>query len=147
MAEKEFKLLGFNFYKFQIERNPTFEGKIPNIESNIDIKSIEKHKFDLIKEEPLKIDFLFNLKYKELGKLEMSGSLIIMFDEKTQKQVLEEWKDKKLPNNIRLIILNIILQKSSLKALQLEEEIGLPLHVNMPRLSLEDPNAGLKQQS
>jgi len=136
-TNREIKLLGFNFIKLSVEKNPEFKGN-HSIESNIDIKSIEKHKIELLKDEAVKVNFNFVLNYKELGKVEIFGDLLLMLDEKTKKEVLEEWKDKKLPNNIRVLILNIILQKSSLKALQLEEELGLPFHMQMPRLSLED---------
>ena len=133
--KKELKLLGFNFTKFLAQKNPDFKGNL-EIVSNINIISLEKQKLEIIKEEAVKIDFNFTLDYKELGKIEILGNLLIMFDTKTQKQVLEEWKDKKLPNDIRLAILNIILQRSSLKALQLEEELGLPLHIQLPRLKM-----------
>jgi hypothetical protein len=135
---KEIKLLGFNFTKLLVEKNPNFKGT-HSIESNIDLKSIEKHKLELLREEAVKVVFNFVLNYKELGKVEIAGDLLLLLDEKTKKQVLDEWKDKKLPNDIRLIILNIILQKSSLKALQLEEELGLPFHMQLPSLQLQNP--------
>jgi len=133
--KRELKLLGFTFTKFLAQKNPDFKGKL-DILSNINILSLEKQKLDLINGEAVKINFDFTLDYKDSGKLEILGNLMLMFDAKTQKQVLEEWKDKKLPNDIRLAILNIILQRSSLKALQLEEEVGLPLHVQLPRLKM-----------
>jgi hypothetical protein len=144
MDEKEFRLLGFNFLKILAERRPDFKGELPNIESNIDIKSIEQQKTDLLKEETLKLEFNFVLNYKDLGKIEMNGNLIVMFSLKISKQILEDWKEKRLPENIRLPILNLILQRSSLKALQLEEEIGLPLHVRLPTLQQAGPSSNSK---
>ena len=120
-----------------MEKNPDFKGA-HNIESNIDLKSIEKHKLELLREEAVKVVFNFVLNYKELGKVEIAGDLLLLLDEKTKKEVLDDWKDKKLPNDIRLIILNIILQKSSLKALQFEEELGLPFHMQLPSLQLQN---------
>jgi len=137
---KEMKLLGVNITRVLAERNSDFKGK-HEISSNIDISSLDKEKLGLIKEEVIKVNFNFKLDYKELGKVEILGNLMMTFDSKTQKEVLEEWKNKKLPNNIRLTILNIILQRASLKALQLEEEIGLPLHIQLPRLKLEEPKS------
>jgi hypothetical protein len=137
MVEKEFRLLSFQFNKILVEKESNFKGKITNPTSDINIKSIEKDQILLIKEEPLKIDFSFKLKFGDLGKLEMDGSLLVLLDKESKDEVLSEWKSKKLPEKLRLIILNIILHKSSLRALQLEEEMGLPLHIQLPRLQLE----------
>jgi len=134
---KEFKLLGFQFDKILVEKDPEFKGKISNPSSDINIKSVEKHNISLIKEDSIKITFSFTLKFGDLGKLEMFGNLVILLDEDSKKKVLEDWKTKKMPEDIRLTILNLILQRSSLKALHLEEEVGLPLHIQLPKLQIQ----------
>ena len=137
MEKKEFKLLSFQFDKILAEKDPLFKGKLQETTSNIDIKNIEKEKISLIDKEPLKVDFVFTLKFGELGKLEMGGRVLFLLDKESEEAALKEWKSKKLPENLRLIILNLILQKSTLKALQIEEELGLPLHINLPRLQIQ----------
>ena len=47
-------------------------------------------------------------------------------------------KDKKMPENFRMTLFNLILRKSSLKALQLEEEMNLPTHIQLPTLKIGD---------
>ena len=50
------------------------------------------------------------------------------------------WKDgsdKKIPEGIRIGLFNFIMSKCNVKALQLEDELGLPFHVPMPRLRPE----------
>ncbi len=131
--KKEIRLLGFNLLKVEAEKNQDFKGKL-EIKSNINIKNIEKHKLDLAKQDSLKIDFSFDIDYGELGKVILSGNLFLLTDSKSLKETLNSWKDKKLDSEINMAILNIIMQKASLRAFELEEELGLPLHVQLPRL-------------
>lgn len=132
---KEIKLGGFRFTKQSVERNENFKGEV-KVSPNMNIKSIEKFKSENIKKESLKVEFKFEVDYGELGKVFLEGFLFLITDPKTQKEALDSWKNKKLDNDINLIILNIIMQKASIKAMSLEEEFGLPLHVQIPRLQL-----------
>jgi len=135
---KQPQVLAFNFTKINVEKNPTYNGEIA-IKSNISTSSIEKSNLELVKQETLKIDFLFDLDYGELGKVNIEGFMILLFDPKTTKDVLAEWKEnKKILKEIKLSVFNIILRKCSLKSLQLEEEIGLPIHMQMPRFNPEE---------
>ena len=60
---------------------------------------------------------------------------MIAMDSKEVKDVLKEWKDKKLNESFRISIFNIILRKASVKALQLEEDINIPPHFSLPFLN------------
>jgi hypothetical protein len=132
---KDIKLGSFRFLKQSVERTEDFKGEL-KITPNINVKSIEKFKSDSSKQEALKVDFKFEVDYNGLGSVLLEGRMILVTDSKTVKEAVDSWKDKKLDSDINLIILNIIMQKSSVKALQLEEEIGLPFHVQLPRLQL-----------
>ena len=50
------------------------------------------------------------------------------------KKIKKEWKKKKLPDAYRALIINVVLKKSNLKALELEDEMGLPLHLPLPSI-------------
>lgn len=132
---KDIKLGAFRFLKQLVERNEDFKGDL-KITPNINIKSIEKIKSDSSKQEAIKVDFKFEVDYNGLGKVSLEGRMVLVADSKTVKEAVDGWKDKKLDNEINMVILNIIMQKSSVKALQLEEEIGLPFHVQLPRLQI-----------
>ena len=131
--ERDLKLLGFNFTKIHVEKQQNFQGKL-DIKSNIDIISVEKYKLDLVKQDSMKVSFNFTVNYGELGILSLEGFLILLPDKKSLKEVLENWS-KKLDPELRAVIVNLVIQKSSLQALKLEEEIGLPFHMQMPRVS------------
>jgi len=130
---REIKILGINFVKINAKKDPNYHEKI-TMKPNIDLISIEKEKIELIKQEALRISFNFEVNYEKLGNISLEGVLLLSVDAKTLKEAITQWKDKKLPEDLKLLILNIILQKSSLRALKIEEEMGLPFHMQMPRL-------------
>ena len=136
MELKDLRLLGLNFTKVFYEKNPSFSGQLA-INQNINIDSIEKYKPEIAKQDTLKITFGFDVDYGEMGKIELKGMMFLSLDEKSIEEVLKEWENKKLPKEFNLVVLNVIFQKASLKALQLEEELGLPPHVQLPRFQLE----------
>ena len=135
---KEIRLIGFNFTKINAERNPDYDGKIET-KSNVNIEKMEKVKTPATKQESLRADFFVDIDYGDLGKIELQGNLFILADSKTIKETLSSWENKKQPTNLQLGIVNIILQKTSIKAIQIEEEIGLPIHLQnlFPRVKPE----------
>ena len=49
------------------------------------------------------------------------------------KEITDKWsKEKNVPVDIKTLILNTVVLKASIKALQLEQEINLPPHMPFP---------------
>jgi len=135
----EAKLLGFNLTKINVEKNQDYQGEV-QLKSNIDITSIEKHESTMIKDESIKISFNFGLDYGSLGNLNFNGYMYLLFDKESTKKILENWEKKKPINEeINTLIINIILQRCTLRALQLEEELALPFHIQLPQAKLQTP--------
>lgn len=132
------KFLGFNFTKITSERLNDFVKDL-KINTNIDISSIEKTESDMFKgsEELLVVKFKYSLDYSpDLAKIYFEGSVLMTEDQKITKDILKGWKDKEIPENFKINVLNFILKKSHFKALQLEEDLGLPYHIPFPRISI-----------
>jgi hypothetical protein len=134
------RLVGFNFTKISIEK---FKDRVENLKFNtkIDISSIEPLKSDLIKvkDEPLKIDFVYSVLYEpEYAKLELAGTIILSIEPKMAREILRGWKDKEMNEEFRIFMFNIILHKSNIKALELEDELNLPPHIPLPALNREN---------
>ncbi len=130
------KILGFNFQKISIERFPKkAEGLKVNTDISIlDITSVNTDLFNT-KEEFLAVKFSYKIDYDpDYAKVEFAGELIVSLDSKEAKEVLKEWKDKKFPEDFKIFVFNVILKKSNLKALELEDEMNLPLHLPLPTL-------------
>lgn len=128
------KLLGFNFRKINAEKSAS-KVKDIKINTNIDISDILSPEPGILKtkEEVLAVKFTLKIDYEQnIGKVELVGDALLAIEPKLAKEIIKDWKDKKIPEEFRLPLYNLILRKSTLKALQLEEEIGLPLHMPLP---------------
>lgn len=127
------KLAGAKLTKVSAERNPKFDGKL-EIKTNIKVDSLEK-----IKEvkDTVELKYIFGVDYAELGKVEVEGSLFLSGDAKAIKDLLKLQKDKNFETPEYIAITNLIIQKASIKAFELEEELGLPIHIKLPRLSVK----------
>ncbi|MCK4997531.1 hypothetical protein KAS08_04450 [Candidatus Pacearchaeota archaeon] len=127
------KLIGSKLTKVNAERNPDFSGKL-EMKTNIGIDSIEKVKES---KDTIKLGYSFNVDYSELGSIAIKGKLFLTGDAKLIKDLLKTFKDKKFDSPEYLAITNLIIQKASIKAFELEEELGLPIHIKLPSLSLK----------
>ena len=132
------KLLGFNFTKIQVEKHKDRVDGL-KIGTRIDVSEIKEAKASMLKtkDEVLAVKFAYGLDYEpEMAKLDLEGNLIISLESKKAREILKEWKDKKMPEDFRMTLFNLILRKASLKALQLEEEMNLPIHMQLPSLKI-----------
>ncbi|NPE27184.1 hypothetical protein HNV12_04250 [Methanococcoides sp. SA1] len=127
------KLIGAKFLTIEAKRNPDFSGKL-ELKTNINIKSVEK--VDKTKD-TLKVIYIFEIDYAELGKISIEGLLFLKGDTKIIKNIIKKQEEKDYNSEESMMIMNLVIQKASLKALELEEEIQLPIHMKLPSLSVK----------
>jgi len=135
------KIIGFNFDKINIEKLTSKTEKNLEVKTNIDILEIKEIKSEstIMKEDFIGVQFIFNINYDpDFAKINLSGNVLFAVDSKLSKDILKQWKDKKMPEDFRILLFNVILRKANLKALELEEEMNLPLHVPMPSLKKQE---------
>lgn len=130
------RVIGFNFTKISIEK---LKDRVENIKVNTDIQvsEIRQSKSNLIKtkEDLLEAEFSYNVDYDPgFVKVGFSGIVILAVEPKIAKEVLKQWKKKKMPEDFKFLLFNMILRKSTLKALNLEDELNLPLHLPLPSI-------------
>ena len=131
------RIIGFNLTKILAERQEE-DGQGIRVDQNINIKDIKEEKNPITNNKALKIKFTLTVTYsKDFGKIEFEGSIMTLPDEGEFKSIMDSWKDKKIPENMKFGIFNFIMNKCNVKALHLEDEMGMPLHIPMPRLSKE----------
>lgn len=142
------KIVGFSFNKINIERFSTKAEEL-KINTNININEIDSVKADLFKakNEFISIKFSYIIKYEpEYAKIELSGNILVSIEPKLAKQVIKDWKDnKKLQEDFRIFVFNVILTKSNLKALALEDELNLPIHIPLPSVKRESQEKNIKK--
>lgn len=136
------KLLGFNFNKINIEKIKDFinPSEPLNVSTSIDISEVREIKDHALNtnEAVLEADFSYAVNYKpEIAKLNLGGRIIFSIDSKQAKEIINQAKKKELADDFRIPLFNTILKKAALKAMYLEEELNLPLHMPMPSFRKE----------
>lgn len=140
------KVVGFNFTRINAElTNPTI--KQAKINAGLNISSINSLKSSLLNtgEDILGVEFEYSLQYEpDFAKISLSGNVLFSLESKFAKEILKEWKEKKIHEEFKTILFNFILKKASLKALELEDELNIPSHIPLPSLK-QDKDKGSKE--
>ncbi len=132
------KIIGFNLLKVSIERKEKLEGEL-KIDQNIDIKDVVKEKVPISTKEALRVKFGFVINYSNnSAKVEFEGFLILLPEDNEMKEFLDAWKDKQIYEKAKMPLFNFIMTKCNVKALSLEDDLSLPIHLPMPRLNPEN---------
>ena len=132
------QVIGFNFEKISAERKEQEKKPEEKIEinSNISVKDITQEKIGIVKDKPvLKITFEFLVNYKpNVADIILRGNILTLVEKDEAKSITKKWKDKKISDDVRIPLFNIILTRCNLKALDLEEQLNLPTHIPLPRI-------------
>ena len=129
-------IINYRLDKIFIQKKNKPKGPI-EAKNNLKITSIAEETISsLTKEKALGMQFAFVVNYEpNVGSLEITGNVTYMNDQKTIKEILENWtKNKKIKQEIAAPVFNYILSKCNVKALRLEEDLELPFHVPIPRI-------------
>ncbi len=129
------RIIGFTLTKISVERKEQIQNQL-KINQNIDIKNLQKEKIPISDNEALKIYFKFSIDYSDdAAKLEFEGSVLTLPDKEELKIIINSWKNRQIPENIRAGLFNFIMSKCNIKALSLEDDMALPFHLPMPRIN------------
>ena len=135
-------IVGFNLTKILVERKKPVTGKI-KINHDLRIENVEQRPLPLKdKKNALVFDFIFHILYEPgVGEIAIQGNVLYYDDSKKLSAVLEQWKkSKKVSPEISVEVINTIFAKCNVRALELSQELNLPLHLPMPQITLrEDP--------
>ena len=142
------KVIGFNFNKISVEKLSERPEDL-KVNTNIKVSELRTMKSDVFKtkDEIILAEFSYIINYEpETAKLEFKGVVMISLDQKKAKAILKEWKKKEMPDDFRNALFNLIMMKSNIKALQLEEEVNLPYHIPLPSLKIDDSKPNKKKK-
>ncbi len=133
-------VIGFNLKKILVERKSVVRGEV-KVNTRMNITDVKKEDVKLTAgKDVINFDFEFAINYTgvadhtgHVADIIFEGNVLYLIDPKDTKKILEEWKKKTIDEEIKFRVLNTILAKCNLKALVLEDEIGLPSHLPLPR--------------
>lgn len=132
-------IVGLNFDRILLEKKiQTIDNININVKNDISVKEVKEEKLPTPKKEDgLRFNFIFELDYTpNVGIISFTGHILYLDEPKKLKEIMLNWKkNKKIPPELMGHMMNAILYRASLKALSLCEEVNLPPHLKMPRLS------------
>ncbi len=137
-------IIGMNFNKISAEKNKPFSGQV-SISNNVNVSDVGETKIGIgsdKKNDGLKFSFSFTVNYKNdkesnLATMVIEGDILSLEDEKTVKDVVKSWQDKRsIPKDILLPVLNTALNKCNIKALILSQDMNLPSPVPLPKATI-----------
>ena len=137
------KILGFNYTKINVEKNKELSKDL-KISNKIDVLGISEVKQDVLKskDEVLAVKFSYSIEYSPgIASVNLEGTIMLSTDSEMAKDVMKKWKNRETPEEFRIPLFNIIFRKAGLKALELEDEMNLPLHMSMPTLRRDDKSS------
>jgi len=132
------KLAGFNFTKILVDKKSS-NFKNLSIKSGIHIDEIKEITSPMKNNESfLSVKWKFEVVYeKDIAELKFEGNVLVSIEKEKAKKVLKQWKEKKVDEEFNLAIINVILKKCNIKAVQYEDDFTLPLHFKLPSLKLK----------
>ena len=132
-------IVGFNFSKINVERKGKIKGQI-RVKNNVDIMDVRGETLLLKdKKKVASVSFMFGVSYEPgIGEILINGNVLYLDKEKVIDETLRLWKEeKKLLKEASVEVLNVVMVRCNVKALELSEELGLPPHMQMPKVNFE----------
>ena len=131
-------ILGLAFISLEAKK------KVKNVKGEIKVNStprilnVREVTVPSLQKKGLSIEFEFISTYApDLATIKATGEILFMA--KSNAAVMKKWKkDKKLPDDVALEVLNHLFRRCLLKMAFLADELQLPPPVGMPQLSPKD---------
>ena len=133
------RLVGFNFTRISVEKKNNLTSA-PKLKTEINVTEIKELPSEVFKtkEIALELKFSYSITYDpEIAQLDFEGTMVLLIDPKEAKQIMKDWKNKELSDEFKFKTFNIILKKSNIRAIQLEDELNLPTHFQMPTIRFD----------
>lgn len=131
-------VVGFNLTKISIERKDVISGKI-QVNSKADVTNIKKESIKITEgKDVIRADFSFEINYEpDFAKVHFKGYVLLLEEPKKAKQIIKDWKKKKVESEVKEEIFNMVLRKCNIKAFSLEDDLNLPTHFPFPKVKAE----------
>ncbi len=115
------------------------------VNNNTNIKEVSEKDLPALgkNKKGLSIGFEYKADYlddkKSIGEIVVNGDVFFLDEE--QDKILKQWKkEKKLPDDVNIQVLNAILRRCLTRALSLSEDVQLPPPIAMPFATKTSPD-------
>ena len=133
-------IVGFSLSSMEAKRTAMPSGEI-KINSSPKVMSMKEAEVASLGKNALSFEFEFVTEYDpNIGTIKLTGELIYVDDD--SDKVLEQWKrNKTLPEDVSIEVLNQLFRKCILRSSEIAEVLQLPLPMQMPRVVAKDKDA------
>ena len=132
-------IVGFTFTKFGVEKKPLISKEV-KIANDLQLGKVEFVKRAEQGGEVVKFNFTYKVSYGDIGNIDLEGYLLYADAVDKLRKLVDAWeKEKMVPVILLQQVLNAILLKCNIKALELAQEVGLPPHFELPKLNVNIP--------
>lgn len=133
------KIIGFNYAKVSAERAIKWE---PGKKINADIQFIDivRDDTEMLKSGGVvRVEFKFIVTYEPKNAvIALEGFVFLNMEPNVVKDTLKFWsKKKELTEDLRAALIRFLWRKCNLKAFQLEEELNIPIHLQLPQIAIK----------
>ena len=130
-------IIGFNFTKIDAEKKASSKGKI-SISNNVSITNVAEKELSITSDKQKVINFTFEFVSRydpDMGMIKLVGDVLYMDETKNAKSIVDQWKkEKKIPKEVTMKVLNTVLGKCNIHALILSEQLTLPPPIPLPKV-------------
>ncbi len=144
------QIIGFQFTKISAERTQKFSKKSIHKNYHIEFIDLDKESIPFLSQfEGTKLLFKYTLSYTDeenthekkenhTGEIAFEGFIVLSLTDEETKEFQKSWKKKLIPEKFQLSLSNFVLNRCSVKALELGDLVNLPSHIPIPQLSRKD---------
>ena len=133
------RFVGIKFDKISAERTEEPTKDSVTVNSNFNLGKVEKEKINTDSKKPIfGFEFTYSMEYDKFAAVVFKGKIFLEIEDKEMTKELEKSGTIQKENKeLRKFILDVVLARTHVEALHLEEKLGLPFHVQSPKVSFE----------
>lgn len=130
-------IIGMSFRTVEAKRDKDSVSAEINVNSTPKITSVKEINVPSLNKKALSLSFEFTSTYNpKVGEIKIGGEVLYLTDK--NKSVLAAWKkDKKLPDEMRIDVLNHLFRRCMIRVSTLADDLQLPPPLPMPRVNPE----------
>ncbi len=133
-------IINLTLDKISVDKTGPLKGKI-EAKNGIKFTDIAEHPTPegMNNQALLKFKFTYSVDYlPNIAKTEIVGYIHYLTSKDAKDKILEDWdKEKKIEPSFSGQLVNYVFAKCGVMALSLSQQVGLPPHIAMPKISLK----------
>lgn len=132
------RYVGIVFDKIEAKKlEEKAEGSI-QVNSNFNLGGVNREDLNKDPKKPVfSFEFVYTLKYDKIAEISFKGKIFVEIEERDLIKELEQKNARISDKELNKLILDIVLARTHVESLHLEEKLGLPFHIQSPRVSFE----------